>query len=76
MVQNKTQLYLNFNKTNCIHFTTNRIMTVNLKISFNNNLITYSSYTKFLVVTMDITLSWNNRIDLLINKIKYVFLYN
>jgi len=51
-------------------------MTVNLKISFNNNLITYSSYTKFLVVTMDITLSWNNRIDLLINKIKYVFLYN
>jgi len=38
-------------------FTTNKIITVNLKISFNNNLITNSSYTKFLVVTVDVTLS-------------------
>ena len=59
------QLYLNFNKTNYVHFTTKRNMSVNLKIGFNNNLITNSSYTKFLGVTMDNTLSWNNHIDLL-----------
>jgi hypothetical protein len=50
-------------------------MTVNLKKSFNNNLITNSSYTIFLVLTMDITLSLNNYIDLL-NKIVYILLYN
>jgi len=35
-------------------------MLVNLKTDLNNNLITNSSYTKFLGVTMDNTLSWNN----------------
>jgi len=35
-------------------------MLVNLKIGLNNNLITNSSYTKFLGVMMDNTLSWNN----------------
>ena len=53
------QLSLNFNKTNYIHFTTKRNMTLNVKICFKNNLMTKSSYTKFLGVTMDI-LSWNN----------------
>jgi len=42
-------------------------MSVNLKIGFNDNLITNSSYTKFLGLTMDCTLSWNN-IDLLLKK--------
>jgi len=42
------QLSLNFNKTNYVHFTTKRNMSVNLNIGFNNNLITNSSYTKFL----------------------------
>ena len=56
-------LSLNFSKTNYVHFTTKRNMSVNLKIGFNNNLITNSSYTKFLGVTMDNTLSWNNHID-------------
>jgi len=37
------QLTLNFNKTNYVHFTTKRNMSVNLKIGFNNNLITNSS---------------------------------
>jgi len=46
------QLFLNFNKINYVHFTTKRNMTVNFKIGFNNNLITNSSYTKFLGVTM------------------------
>jgi hypothetical protein len=59
------QLSLNFNKTNYVHFTTKRNMSVNLKIGCNNNFITSSSYTKFLGVTMNNTLSWNNHIDLL-----------
>jgi len=44
-------------------------MSVNLKIGFNNNFITNSSYTKFLGVTMDNTLSWNNHIDLFMKKV-------
>ena len=63
------QLLQNFNKTNYIHFTTKRNMSVNLKIDFNNNLITNSSYTKFVRVTVDNTLSWINNIDLLMNKL-------
>ena len=51
------QLSLNFNKTKYVHFTTKRNMSVNLKIGFNNNFITNSSYTKFLGVTMNNTLS-------------------
>jgi len=44
-------------------------MSVNLKIGFNNNFITNSSYTKFLGLTMNNTLSWNNYVDLLVKKI-------
>ena len=44
-------------------------MSVNFKIGFNNNLITNSTYTKFLGVTMDNILSWNNHIDLLMKKV-------
>jgi len=44
-------------------------MSVNLKIGFNNNFITNSSYTKFLGVTTNNTLSWNNHIDLLMKKL-------
>ena len=57
------QLSLSFNKTYYVHFTTKRNMSVNLKISFNNNFITNSSYTKFLGVTMNNTLSWNAQFD-------------
>jgi len=63
------QLSLNFKKTNYVHFTTKRNMSVNLKIGFNNNFITNISYTKFLGVTMNNTLSWNNHIDLIIKKL-------
>ena len=41
-------------------------MSVNLKIGFNNNL---NIYKKFLGVTMDNTLSWNDHIDLLMKKL-------
>jgi hypothetical protein len=69
------QLSLNFNKTNYVHFTTKRNMLVNLKIGFNNNSITNSSYTKFLGVTMNNNLSWNNHIDLLTKKLRLA-IYN
>ena len=45
-------------------------MSVNLQIGFNNNFITISSYTNFLGVTMNNTLSWNNHIDLLVKKLR------
>jgi hypothetical protein len=51
-------------------------MSINLKIGINNNLIINSSYTKFLGVTMDKTLSWNNHIDLFMKKLStacYIF---
>jgi len=41
----------------------------NLKMGFNNNFITNSSYTKFMGVTMENTLSWNKHIDLLVKKL-------
>jgi hypothetical protein len=44
-------------------------MPVNLKIGFNDNFITNSSYTQFPGVTMNNTLSWNNHIDLLMKKL-------
>ena len=44
-------------------------MSVNLKMGFNNNFITNSSNTKFLGVTMNNTLSWNNHVDLLMKKL-------
>jgi len=47
-------------------------MSVNLKIGFNNNLISISSYTKFLGATIDNILSWNNPIDLLMKKFSTV----
>jgi len=48
------QLSLDFNKTNNVHFTTNKNMSVNVKIGSYNNFITNSSYTKFLGLTMNV----------------------
>ena len=64
------QLSLNFHKTNYVHFTTKGNILVSLKISVNNNFITNCSYTKFLRVTMNNTLSQNNHIELTIKKVK------
>jgi hypothetical protein len=75
MVQSN-QFSLNFNKTNYIHFTNKRNMSVHLKIGSNNNLITSSSYTKFLGVMMGNTFSLNNHSNLLIKKLStacYIF---
>jgi len=51
-------------------------MSINLKIGFNNNFITDSSYTRFLGMTMNNALSWNNHIDLLMKNLSttcYIF---
>jgi len=57
-----------FNKTNYLNFTAKRNMSINLQICVKDNLITNSSYTKFLRVTMDNTLSLKHHIYLLIKK--------
>jgi len=67
------QLSLNFNNTNCIHFASKRNMSINLKTDLNNNIITNSSYTKFLGLVMDSKLSWNNHIDLFMTKLSMAF---
>ena len=64
-----SHLSLYFNKTNYVYFTTKRKMSFKLKTGFNNNFITYSSYKKFLGVTVNNTLSWNTHIDLLMIKL-------
>ena len=53
-------LSLNFSKTKYIQFTTKRNKSVNLKVGFNNNFITTCTYTKFLGMTINNTLSQNN----------------
>jgi len=47
------QLSLNLKKKNYVHLTAKRNISANLKIGFNNNFITSSSYTKFLRVTIN-----------------------
>jgi len=65
----RKSIILNFNKTNYVHFTTKRNMSVNLQIGLNNNFIINSYYTKLLRVTMDNTLPWNNHIDIPMKKL-------
>ena len=63
------ELSLNFNKTNYVHFGTKRNMIINLKIGFNNNLIANSASTKFLGMTMNNNLNWNNHVDSITKKL-------
>ena len=44
-------------------------MTVNLKIGFNNKLLTNSTHTNFLGMTMNNTLSWNNHTHSIVKKL-------
>ena len=67
-----SHLSLYFNKTNYVQFTTKRKMSFKLKTGFNNNFIIDRSYIKFLGVTMNNTLSWNNHIDLRMKKLRPV----
>jgi len=63
------ELSLNFNKTKYIHFTTKRNKSVNLKVGFNNNFITTCTYTKFLGMTINNTLSWYNHTESIMKKL-------
>ena len=63
------ELSLKFNETKFVHFATKRNMTVNLKIGFNNKLITNSTHTNVLGMTMNNTLSWNNHTDSIVKKL-------
>ena len=62
-------LSLNFSKTKYIQFTTKRNKSVNLKVGFNNNFITTCTYTEFLGMTINNTLSWNNHTDSIMKKL-------
>jgi len=66
------ELSLNFNKIKYIHFTTKRNNSVNLKVGFNNNFNTTCTYTKFLGMTINNTLSWNNHTDSIMKKLSKV----
>jgi hypothetical protein len=63
------ELSLNFNKTKYIHFTTKRNKSVNLIVGYNNNFITTCTYTKFLGMTINNILSWNNHTETIMKKL-------
>jgi hypothetical protein len=63
------EVVTNFKKTDYVHFTTKKNMSVTLKIGFNNNFISNNSYTKLLGINMNNILSWNKHIDLLVKKL-------
>jgi len=63
------ELSLNFNKTKYIHFMTKINKSINLKVGCNNNFITTCTYTKFLGMTINNTLSWNNHTDSIMKKL-------
>jgi len=63
------ELSLNFNKTNYVHFATKRNMIIDFKIGFNNNFITSSATTKFLGMTINNNLNWNDHVDSITKKL-------
>jgi hypothetical protein len=68
MVQGN-QLALNFDKTCYIYFVTKQSISDNLNISYNNNLITTTSCTKFLAMATNEALSWDKNIETLARKL-------
>ena len=63
------ELPLNFNKTNHVHFATKRNMIIDFKIGFNNNFIASSASTKFLGMTINNNLNWNDHVDSITKKL-------
>jgi hypothetical protein len=59
------QLSLNFNKTRFIQFTAKKNLTANLKVGIGNKLVC----TKFLGISINENLSWDNLIEILIRKL-------
>ena len=56
-------LSLNFTKTQVTNFTTKNNDQIEININFNNKFIPTITYTKFLVLTVDRSLTWINHID-------------
>jgi hypothetical protein len=63
------ELWLNFNKTQYIHFKTKRKISDTLTISYNNKFINDIPCTKFLGIMIDGAVTWKNHTDLLIKKL-------
>jgi hypothetical protein len=57
-------LSLNFTKTHFIKFTTKNNNQIEINSNYDNKLIPAITYTKFLGITVNSSLTWTNRIDL------------
>jgi hypothetical protein len=62
-------LFLNFNKTHFIQFTAKKNSTANLKIGIGNKLVMNTACTKFLGISINENLSWDNHIEIQIRKL-------
>jgi hypothetical protein len=59
------QLTLNFDKSHYIHFVTKKDKSAKLMIGYNNKFVACTSSTKFLGMSLNETLSWDNHIEAL-----------
>ena len=66
-------LLLNFNKTNFIHFTSKSKPIIDINITYNNTQFTTITNTKFLVIFINDTLSWETCVDYIIPKLSTAF---
>jgi hypothetical protein len=62
-------LFLNYEKTQYVHFTLKGTVLHEVSIGYNNNFISNSTNTKFLGVIIENTLSWKAHIDHLLSKL-------
>ena len=62
---------LNFNKTYYLEFKTKNCIDTTLDINYFNTTISNVTYTKFLVLVIDDSLTWDNHIDQLIFRLNY-----
>jgi hypothetical protein len=63
------QLNLNFDKTHYIHFVTKKDKSAKLMIGYNNKFVACTFSTKFLGMSLNETLSWDNHIEALAKKL-------
>jgi len=62
-------LLLNYEKTQCVHFTLKHPVLYEAPIGYNNNFFSKSTITKFFGVITENTLSWKAHIDHLLPKL-------
>jgi hypothetical protein len=65
---NISLLTLNFNKTQYLEFRTKNYHNVNTQIKYDQKYITNTTEIKFLELTIDDTLPWEQHIEQVINK--------